>query len=71
MLRHVVWYKFTDVSEVLAASFITASPRATVFDNKLLVEGLVNNEVTEEMRKLINEELHNIYHLLNIVRVIK
>jgi hypothetical protein len=26
MLRHVVWYKFTDVSEVLAASSMRAIP---------------------------------------------
>jgi hypothetical protein len=26
MLSHVVWYKFTDVSDVLAASIIGASP---------------------------------------------
>jgi hypothetical protein len=26
MLRHVVWWKFTDVSEVLAASVITHCP---------------------------------------------
>ena len=33
--------------------------------------GPTRDELTEEWRKLHNEELHDLYSLLNIVRVIK
>jgi hypothetical protein len=36
LLRHVVWYKFTDVSEVLAASIIHAVTHCDV--GKILVD---------------------------------
>jgi hypothetical protein len=44
-----------------------------VFENRVLrrVFGLKRDEVTGEWRKLHNEELNDLYSLLNIVRVVK
>jgi len=44
-----------------------------VFENRVLrrVFGPKRNEVTEELRKLHNEELSDLYSLPNIVRVVK
>jgi hypothetical protein len=44
-----------------------------VFENRVLrrVFGPKRNEVTGEWRKLHNEELSDLYSLLNIVRVVK
>jgi hypothetical protein len=44
-----------------------------VFDNRVLrrIFGPKRDEVTGEWRKLHNEELHDLYSSLNIVRVIK
>jgi hypothetical protein len=48
-------------------------PRLRVFENRVLgrVFGPRRDEVTGEWRKLHNEELNDLYSLLNIVRVIK
>jgi len=47
--------------------------RLRVFENRVLrrVFGPKRDEVTEEWRELHNEELKDIYSLLNIVRVVK
>jgi len=47
--------------------------RLRVFDNRVLrrVFGCKRDEVTEEWRKLHNEELRDLYSLPNIVRVVK
>jgi len=47
--------------------------RLRVFENRMLrrVFGPKRDEVTEERRKLHNEELSDIYSLPNIVRVVK
>ena len=47
--------------------------RLRVFENRVLrkVFGPKRDEVTEEWRKLHNEELNNLYSLPNIVRVVK
>ena len=47
--------------------------RPRVFENRVLrrVFGPKRNEVTEEWRKLHNEELSDLYSLPNIVRVVK
>jgi hypothetical protein len=44
-----------------------------MFENRVLrrVFGPKRDEVTEEWRKLHNEELHDLYSLPNIVRVVK
>jgi hypothetical protein len=44
-----------------------------VFENKVLrrIFGLKRKEVTGGWRKLHNEELHNLYFLPNIIRMIK
>jgi hypothetical protein len=45
----------------------------TVFENRVLsrIVGLKRDEVTEDWRKLHNEELHNVYSSPNIIRMIK
>jgi len=47
--------------------------RVRVFENRVLrrLFGPKRKEVTEEWRKLHNEELNELYSSLNIVRVIK
>ena len=47
--------------------------RLRVFENRVLkrVFGPKRDEVTEEWRKLYNEELSDLYSLPNIVRVVK
>jgi len=47
--------------------------RRRVFENRVLrrVFGPKRDEVTEEWRKLYNEELRDLYSLPNIVRVVK
>jgi hypothetical protein len=47
--------------------------RLRVFENRVLrrVFGPKRDEVTEEWRKLHNEELNDLYSLPNIVRVVK
>jgi len=47
--------------------------RLRVFENRVLrgIFGPKRGEVTEEWRKLHNEELNNLYYSSNIVRVIK
>ena len=47
--------------------------RLRVFENRLLrrVFGPKRDEVTGKRRKLHNEELRDLYFLLNIVRVVK
>ena len=47
--------------------------RLRVFENRLLrrILGPKGGEVTEEWRKLLNEELNDLYCTPNIVRVIK
>jgi hypothetical protein len=47
--------------------------RLRVFENRVLrrVFGSKRDEVTGDWRKLHNEELHNLYSLPNIVRMIK
>jgi hypothetical protein len=47
--------------------------RLRVFENRVLrrIFGPKRDEVTRDWRKLRNEELNNLYSLLNIVRVIK
>jgi hypothetical protein len=47
--------------------------RLRVFENRMWrrVFGLKRDEVTEEWRKLHNEELNDLYTLPNIVRVVK
>jgi hypothetical protein len=44
-----------------------------VFENRMLrrIFGPKRDEVTGDWRKLHNEELHNLYSLLNIIRMIK
>jgi hypothetical protein len=44
-----------------------------VFENRVLrrIFGPRRDEVTGEWRKLHNEELHNLYSLPNIIRMIK
>jgi hypothetical protein len=44
-----------------------------MFENRVLrrIFGLKRNDVTEEWRKLHNEELHDLYSSPNTVRVIK
>jgi hypothetical protein len=44
-----------------------------VFENKVLrrIFGLRRDEVTEEWRKLHNEELHDLYSSPSIIRIIK
>jgi hypothetical protein len=44
-----------------------------VFENRLLrrIFGQKRDEVTGSWRKLHNEELHNLYSLLNIIRMTK
>jgi hypothetical protein len=44
-----------------------------VFENRVLrrIFGPKRDDVTEEWRKLQNEELHNLYWSLNIIRQIK
>jgi hypothetical protein len=48
-------------------------PRLKVFKSRVLrrIFGHKRDEVTEEWRKLYNEELHDLYFAPNIVRVIK
>jgi hypothetical protein len=47
--------------------------RLRVFENRVLrrIFGLERDEVTEDWRKLHNEELHGLYSSASIVRVIK
>ena len=47
--------------------------RLRVFENRVLrrIFGPERDEVTGEWKKLLNEELNNLYSLPNIVRVIK
>ena len=47
--------------------------RIRVFENRVLrrIFGPKRDEVTEEWRKLHNEELNDLYHSPNIFRVIK
>ena len=47
--------------------------RLRVYEKRVLrrVFGPKRNEVTGEWRKLHNEEMNNLYSLLNIVRVVK
>ena len=47
--------------------------RLRVFEKRVLrrIFGLKKDEVTEELRKLRNEELNDMYSSPNIVRVIK
>jgi hypothetical protein len=47
--------------------------RLRVFENRLLKRtfGLKRNEVIGGWRKLHNEELHNLYSLPTIIRIIK
>jgi hypothetical protein len=47
--------------------------RLRVFENRVLrrIFGLKRDEVTEEWRKLHNEELHNLYLLPDIIRQVK
>jgi hypothetical protein len=47
--------------------------RLRVFVNRVLrrIFGLKRNEVMKDWRKLHNEELHNLYTLPNIIRMIK
>jgi len=47
--------------------------RLSMFENRVQrrILGPKRDEVTEEWRKLHNEELNNLYSSLNIVRVIK
>jgi hypothetical protein len=44
-----------------------------VFENKVLrrIFGLKRDEVTGEWRKLHNEELHDLYSLPSIIRIMK
>jgi hypothetical protein len=44
-----------------------------VFENRVLrrIFGPKNDDVKEDCRKLHNEELHNLYSSLNIIRMIK
>jgi hypothetical protein len=44
-----------------------------VFENKVLrrIFGLRRDEVTEEWRKLHNEELHDLYSSPSIIRIMK
>jgi hypothetical protein len=47
--------------------------RLRVFENRELrrIFGLQRDEVMGHWRKLHNEELHNLYSLINIIRIIK
>jgi hypothetical protein len=47
--------------------------RLGVFENRVLrrIFGLKRDEVTGEWRKLLNKELHDLYSLPNIIRIIK
>jgi hypothetical protein len=47
--------------------------RLRVFDNKVLrrIFGPKRDEVRGDWRKLLNEELHNLYSSPNIIRMIK
>jgi hypothetical protein len=47
--------------------------RLRVFENRVLrrIFGTKRDEVTGDWRKLHNEELHNLYSSLNIIRMIK
>jgi hypothetical protein len=44
-----------------------------VYENRVLrrIFGTARDEVTGGWRKLFNEELHNLYSLTNIIRMIK
>jgi hypothetical protein len=46
---------------------IREAHRLRVFENRILRR----KEVTEDWRKLLNEELHNVYSSPNIIRMIK
>jgi hypothetical protein len=52
---------------------LTKERRLKICENKVLrrIFGPKRDEVTGEWRKLHNEELNNLYSLLNIVRVVK
>jgi hypothetical protein len=47
--------------------------RLRVFENRVLrrISGPKRNEVTGEWRKLLNEELHDLYSSPSIIRIIK
>jgi hypothetical protein len=47
--------------------------RLSMFENRLLqrIFGLKRDEVMADWRKLYNEELHNVYSSINILRMIK
>jgi hypothetical protein len=47
--------------------------RLRVFENRVLrrIFGRKRDKVTGDWRKLHNEELHNLYSLPNIIRIIK
>jgi hypothetical protein len=47
--------------------------RLKIFKNRLLrgISGPIRDELTEGWRKLHNEELHNLYSSLSIIRMIK
>jgi hypothetical protein len=54
-------------------SNIKGGHRLRVFENRVLREifGPKRDEVTEDWRKLRNEELHNLYSSPSIIRMIK
>jgi hypothetical protein len=61
------------VLAALETVLLFMTPCSLVFENRVLrrVFGLKRDEVTEEWRKLHNEELNGLYCLPNIVRVVK
>jgi hypothetical protein len=61
-------FKFESLS-----SAVREEQRLRVFENRVLrrVFGPKRDEVTGEWRKLYNEELHDLYSSLSIIRIIK
>jgi hypothetical protein len=58
MLRRVVWQKFTDVSEVLAASIIRAMVMALMTEVESTSETSINFYPTTRRNILENSHLH-------------
>jgi hypothetical protein len=62
-----------DCCKELVAQCLFSLHRLRVFDNRVLrrIFAPKRDEVTEEWRKLHNEELHDLYSSQSIIRIIK